>query len=131
MTITQMKIIHGREYHVSQHLQSGQLCTQPSKKSSQSVFVREMILNVKHVSNWEHIKQRKQALVNKNIKRENETRKPHTHKVGDKLLLKRETEYEHKAPCEGPHSIFKTHDKGTVRSLKGKISQGCDKSVYL
>ena len=35
------------------------------KTPAQLVFGRDMILNVTHVANWEHIKQRKQNLINK------------------------------------------------------------------
>jgi hypothetical protein len=35
----------------------------------QLVFGRDAILNVKHVSNWEHIRQRKQTRINENNKR--------------------------------------------------------------
>ena len=43
----------------------------------QLVFSRESILNTKHVSNWEHIQQHKQELINHNKKRENMRRNNH------------------------------------------------------
>jgi hypothetical protein len=39
----------------------------------QLVFGRDAILNIKHVSNWEHIRQRKQTRINGNNKRENKS----------------------------------------------------------
>ena len=54
----------------------------------QLVFSRDAILNIKHVSDWEHIRQRKQLRINHNNKRENMQRNDHQYKVGDKILVK-------------------------------------------
>ena len=54
----------------------------------QVVFGRDAILNIKHVSDWEHILQRKQLRINHNNKRENMQRNNHQYKVGDKILVK-------------------------------------------
>jgi len=89
------------------------------KTPAQLIFGRDMILNVNHVANWEHIKQRKQRLIEKNNKHENAKRLPHSYKEGDKVLLKRGTEHKYEAPYEGPYNILKTHDNGTIR-LKRK-----------
>ena len=55
----------------------------------QLVFGRDAILNIKHVSDWEHIRQCKQFRINHNNKRENMRRNNHQYKVGDKILVKR------------------------------------------
>ena len=55
----------------------------------QIVFFQDVILNIKHVVNWEHIRQRKQEQINCNNKRENMRRNNHQYKVGDKILVKR------------------------------------------
>ena len=55
----------------------------------QLVFGRDSILNIKHVANWEHIRQRKKMLINHNNKRKNMLRNNHRYKVGDKILVKR------------------------------------------
>ena len=65
------------------------------KTPAQSVFGRDMILNVNHVANWEHIRQRKQTLIDKNNDRENKSRIPCTCEMGDKVLSKRGTENKH------------------------------------
>jgi hypothetical protein len=39
----------------------------------QLVFGRDAILNVKHISDWEHVRQRKQTRINMNNKRENQS----------------------------------------------------------
>ena len=55
----------------------------------QLVFVREVILNTKNVSNWKHIRKRKQEQINLNNKRENMRRNNHQYKFGDKIIFKR------------------------------------------
>ena len=55
----------------------------------QLVFGRYAILNIKHVADWEHIRQHKQLQINHNNKRENMRRNNHQYKVGEKVLVKR------------------------------------------
>ena len=61
----------------------------------QLVFGRDAILNIKHVADWEHIRQRKQLRINKNNKQENMQRNNHQYKVGDKILVKRKKNSKH------------------------------------
>ena len=65
------------------------------KTPAQLIFGRDMLLNGNHVANWEHIKQRKQRLIDKNNKHKNAKRPPHTYQEGDKVLLKRGTEHKY------------------------------------
>ena len=53
----------------------------------QLVFGRESILNIKHVSNWEQIRKRKQERINRNNKRRNIHRNNHQYKVSEKILV--------------------------------------------
>ena len=55
----------------------------------QLVFVRDAVLNIKRVADWEHIRKRKQLRINHNNMRENMRRNNHQYKVGDKILVKR------------------------------------------
>ena len=55
----------------------------------QLVFGRDAILNIKHVADWEHIRQLKQFIHNHNNMRENMRRNNHQYKVGEKILVKR------------------------------------------
>ena len=89
------------------------------KTPGQLVFGRDMILNVRHLANWEYIRQRKQLMINKNNKKENETRIPHEYKVGDKVLLKRGTEFKYERPYKSPYTILKVYDNGTVNLQMG------------
>ena len=43
----------------------------------QLVFGRDAILNINHITDWEHINQRKQTRINENNKRENRNRRTH------------------------------------------------------
>ena len=61
----------------------------------QLVFGRDAILNIKHVANWEHIRQHKQLLINHNNKQENMRQNNHQYKVGDKILVKRKKNSKH------------------------------------
>ena len=53
------------------------------------VFGLDAILDIKHVANWEHIRQRKQLRINHNNKRVNMRLNNHQYKVGDKILVDR------------------------------------------
>ena len=51
----------------------------------QLVFVWDAILNIKHVADWEHIRQRRQLQTNHNNMRKNMRRNNHQYKVGEKF----------------------------------------------
>ena len=88
----------------------------------QLVFGRDAILNIKHVANWEHIRQRKQLRVNHNNMRENMRRNNHQYKVGDKILFKRKKISKHELKIMGPFTITQINDNGTVCFQKGIIN---------
>ena len=88
----------------------------------QLVFGRDTILNIKHVSKWEHIRQRKQLQINHNNKRENMRRNNHQYKVGDKILVKRKKNSKNKLEFMGTFPITQINDNGTVRFQKGIIN---------
>jgi hypothetical protein len=88
---------------------------QNSKKYTWTkVFGRDMIFNIKHEANWEFICKRKQQPIEKNNEAENAKRIPHTYNIGDKVLVRRGTENKYEAPYEGPYTITKVNDNGTV-----------------
>ena len=74
-----------------------------------------MILNIKHEANWEYIRERKQAIIEKNNLAENAKRIPHRYKVGDKVLLRRGTENKYETPYQGPYTLLRVMNNGTVR----------------
>ena len=80
----------------------------------QLVFGWDFILNIKHVANWEHIRQRKQLRINHNNMRENIQRNNHQYKVGDKILFKHKKNSKHELEFMGPFPITQINDNGTV-----------------
>ena len=88
----------------------------------QLVFGRDAILNIKHITNWEHIRQRKQTRINENNKRENQSRRAHQYSIGDKILIKARKHSKHELEYEGPYQITQVNDNGTVRFQKGIIN---------
>ena len=85
-------------------------------------FGRDAILNIKHVADWEHIRQRKNIWINHNNMRENKQRNNHQYKVGEKILVKRKKKYKHKLEFMGPFPITQINDNGTVRFQKRNIN---------
>ena len=88
----------------------------------QLVFGWDAILNIKHVADWEHIRQRKQLRINHNNMQENMRRNNHQYKVGDKILVNRKKNSKHELEFMGPFPITQINDNGTVRIQKGIIN---------
>ena len=89
---------------------------------SQLVFGRDAILNTKFNADWNHIRARKQKIINQNNARENSKRAPHTYRVGDKVLLQTASNTKYgKDAYEGPYAIVQVNNNGTVRIQKGTI----------
>ncbi len=84
----------------------------------QLVFGRDTILNIKHVTDWEHIRQRKQERINENNKRENKNRQDHQYRVGHQVLVKARKNSKHELEYEGPYAITQVNDNGTIRFQK-------------
>ena len=55
---------------------------------SQLVFGRDALLNINQEANWQLIKQRKQALINKGNQKENRLIQSHVYHTGNKILSK-------------------------------------------
>lgn len=91
------------------------------KMPGQLVFQKDMMFPIKHIANWEYIRQNKQKLIDKNNKAENARCIEHVYKTGDQVLLRRGTEHKYKAPYQGPYSILKVNDNGTVRLTIGAV----------
>ena len=88
----------------------------------QLVFVWDAILNIKHVADWEHIRQRKQLRINHNNIRETMRRNNHQYKVGEKILVKRKKTSKHELEFMGTFPITQINDNGTVCFQKGIIN---------
>ena len=90
---------------------------------SQLVFGRDAILNTKFEADWNFIQTRKQKIIQQNNQRENAKRLPHKYKEGDQVLMAKESKskYGH-VSYQGPYTITKVNNNGTVRLLKGAVS---------
>ena len=88
----------------------------------QLVFGRDAIINIKHVADWEQIRQHKQLRINHNNMRENMRRNNHKYKVDDKILVKCKKNSKHELEFMGPLPITQINDNGTVRFQKGIIN---------
>ena len=95
---------------------------------TQLVFGRDALLNVSFVADWQYIKERKQYRILQNNKRENKTRKEHTYKVGDQVMVEDDPNRKLEgARFKGPYTVSRLFDNGTVQLTKatngGAVSQ--------
>ena len=98
------------------------ISTTTQSTPAQLVFGRDMMLNIKHMANWEFIRDRKQKLINKNNQRENSKRIPYEYKTGDLVLIRKGSENKYETPFTGPFSILMVNDNGTVKLQKGAVT---------
>ena len=88
----------------------------------QLVFGRDMIYPLQYISEWDIIRKRKQALIDKNNERENSKRVDFDYIVGQRVLLLN-TDLQRKLddPTQGPFKIVQTHTNGNVSILRGSV----------
>jgi hypothetical protein len=96
------------------------------KTPGQLVFGRDIIFNIRHVATWEHIRQNKQKMIEKNNKAENAKRVAYSYKKGDLVLLLRGTENKYEAPYQCPYNILKVNDNGKVCIKIGEVKEMID-----
>ena len=90
----------------------------------QLVFGRDMILPIAIRASWARIKEKRQIEILRNNAQENRGRITHSHKSGDKCLLRKEGILQKLAsPQDGPYQITRVHDNGTARIQRGAISE--------
>ena len=83
-----------------------------------------MILPIKMEANWERIRQRRQEATSADNARENKSRVPHVHKVGDKVACnKHGILRELTVPRTGPHEARRVCKNGTPRINRGAVSE--------
>ena len=73
-----------------------------------------MIILIKHVVDWELIRQKNQAQINKDNIHKNKNRVEYDYKVRDKFMLNKHTKYKYETPCMGPFLITRCFTNGTV-----------------
>jgi hypothetical protein len=86
---------------------------------TQLVFGRDALLNISFQADWQYIKERKQKLILQNNKRENAKRIPHEYDVGDRVMIKQDSNRKHGSDrYTGPFSIIQVNNNGTVKLSK-------------
>ena len=87
----------------------------------QLIFVRDMILPIKHTVCWELIRQRKQTHVNKYDIHKNKLKFDYDYKVGDNVILTNQSAYKYKLPYKVTLVITQCFTNGTVNLQCGPI----------
>jgi hypothetical protein len=83
---------------------------------SQLVFGRDAILNTKFEADWNAIRARKRALIEKNNQNENAKRRRHTYRVGDKVFFASGETAKYGSPLyNGPYIVEQVNNNGTLR----------------
>ena len=78
------------------------------------VFQRDMILPIQSLANWELIRRKKAAMIEKNNLRENSFRTQFNYKRGMKVLVEDTTGVKLSQKAKGPFKITELHTNGTV-----------------
>jgi hypothetical protein len=81
-----------------------------------------LLIALKHLTNWEHIRQRKQARIDESNKQENAKRKDHQYNIGDEILFRRKKKSKHELEYEGPYPLTAINANGTVQFQKGVVN---------
>jgi hypothetical protein len=90
----------------------------------QLVFGRDMIWDTAHVADWQCIKQRKQMLIHKNNRKENQKRVDDDHVLSDSIRkIKAGALKKMEQPREGPFNIIRVHANGTGTTQKGPVEE--------
>ena len=90
----------------------------------QLVFGRDMIYDLTYVADFDRLRTRKQKLIDRTNKRENERRIDYDYRVGDKVLLYKDGMLRKtQSPMEGPYEIIEVYTNGTVKIQRGIVQE--------
>ena len=90
----------------------------------QLVFGRDAMFNIPFMADWKNIRKRKQMVIERNNDRENKRRRTHEYSAGDKVLVEARITDKYSEPMwNGPHSVIRVNDNGTVRLQRGIVSE--------
>ena len=93
----------------------------------QQVFGRDMLLDIKHNTDWDDLYERQQIKINKSNARENLKRFKFDYEIGDKVVLKRDINNDKISSMElvneGPYRITKVYSDGTIRIQRGRTNE--------
>jgi hypothetical protein len=85
--------------------------------SAQLAFHCNMIMPTSYMAHWQSIRQRCQAITDRDNLHENACRVPHTYSVGDLVLIRQDTRGKLAKPTRGPYQLIdvaRQHVNGTV-----------------
>ena len=82
------------------------------------VFNRDMFVDVPLISDLASIRDRRQHLVDDNLRRQNQKRIQHNYAVSDLVLLKTYDPKKLEERCHGPYPIIQVYTNGTVEVLR-------------
>ena len=95
--------------------------------STQLVFGRDHVLNLKYEANWKNICDQKQKMINRNNQSENKKRKEYDYQVVQAVLVETKQSRKYgKKPYKGPYEVVKINNNGSV-NLKSLLRR---RAVY-
>jgi hypothetical protein len=77
-------------------------------------FHRDMFLNIPLQANFEAIRQRRQLLINDNLRRANAKRRHHDYRINEQVLVKEKGGKKLESPTSGPFRVTQVHANGTL-----------------
>ncbi len=85
--------------------------------SAQLAFHHNMIMPTSYMAHWQSIRQRRQAITDRDNVHKNVRRVPHTYSVGDLVLIRQDTHGKLAKPTRGPYRLIDVacqHVNGTI-----------------
>ena len=77
-------------------------------------FGRDMLLDIPVLADWHVISNRRQILINENLRRQNQKRRQFDYAVGQQILIKQTNPTKLGPRTLGPFNITRVHANGTV-----------------
>jgi hypothetical protein len=90
-----------------------------------AIFGRDMLFNIPFVADWKQIGEYRQHQTDCSYKRENSTRVDYDYKVGDKILIRKDSILRNAESIwrKDPWTIMPIHTNGTIRIQCGTKSE--------
>ena len=82
------------------------------------IFHRDMMMDVPFLADWRLLQSHRQELIDENLRRQNQKRRSHDYKVGDRVLLKAHKPNKLGQRARGPYAIRQVHCNGNVTIQK-------------
>ena len=82
------------------------------------VYQRDMFVDLPLMTDLVLIQEKRQALIDENLRRQNRKRREHHYVVGQEVLIKAITPNKLEARAHGPYPIIQVHTNGTIDVLR-------------